>query len=515
VNEDLRLQQYLSAQADAISLTPADPAGAMRRGARRRNQRRGGVLAAVAVLGLVATSVAVYDSGDPSVNSLQASVRASSYDWATVAPASGLGYSNGLARLSDGTVYSLSTAPGTVVGPAANSQRLYRSGDDKEWTEVSLPDGVSPSALAASGDTLYAVGTAPAGGGTRNLVLASSTDGAGTWATVTLPDEIADLEARFPGKIDISAPIVAAHDGMHQVAAVTVTASLNPADLIEDLPADASWEITPGGIRVYAASDGDCAKEPDVRCARGPGASGMTGVDRGPLLSAHTWAELGVDPELQALIPGRAFLYASDDGQTFTRSSLPSDPGGWGGQLIATPDGYRYFVSTYRNDLSVTTAFASTDGHEWTSAGEMPGSHYGAGVLGGRPALALYGDMGGGTVIQVQQDDGTWLPLDLRSAVQAPDGGEVWVGTVAFGPLGLAADLSVVDDIDRPEQSRRFIVHSEDGTNLSLQELTPELGYPMGLSVSADAITVRTSDPDDRDSDTPPTQTLFIGTPAG
>ena len=59
----------------------------------------------------------------------------------------------------------------TTSGPPT----LYRSDDGAEWSQVGPPDGVRTSALAASGDTLYALGTAPAGGGTRDLVVATST----------------------------------------------------------------------------------------------------------------------------------------------------------------------------------------------------------------------------------------------------------------------------------------------------------------------------------------------------
>ena len=48
VNDD-RISRYLHQQAEGIALTPADPAGAMRRGTRRRTRRRAGLVGSVAV----------------------------------------------------------------------------------------------------------------------------------------------------------------------------------------------------------------------------------------------------------------------------------------------------------------------------------------------------------------------------------------------------------------------------------------------------------------------------------
>ena len=117
MNDDDRLSRYLSERAESITLTPADPAAVMRRGTTRRNRRRGAVLGAVAVLGVVATSVAVYDDGKDPVElaSQSAVVVPSPFEWSVAHPESGLGYSSSQVELANGAVYGLSTAPGPYV----------------------------------------------------------------------------------------------------------------------------------------------------------------------------------------------------------------------------------------------------------------------------------------------------------------------------------------------------------------------------------------------------------------
>ena len=253
MNDDDRLTQYLAEQASALTLSPADPAAAVRRGTRRRNRRRGAI-AGVAVLAVGAATFSVIDRGEPDTkvdSNLSSSVVASPLDWTVVTPEVGLGYSRATA-IVDGSVYSLSTAPGPYDGEGSFESHLYRSDDGAAWAEVSLPPGVRSSSLAAADGTLYAIGTAPAGGGGRDLVVSASTDGAATWSSVTLPADIAALEARHPGQIIISQPSVAAVDASHLVASIVVTA--NP-DVVALLPGvadpNAGWEISEGGVTVF------------------------------------------------------------------------------------------------------------------------------------------------------------------------------------------------------------------------------------------------------------------------
>lgn len=520
MTDDDRLDRYLADQASSITLSPADPAAAVRRGIRRRNRRRAGIVAMAAVA-VGASSFAVIDRDEPksTVDSglAAATVVASPLDWTVVAPPSGLGYSRSTA-LVDGALYSLSTAPGPYDEQGSFEPTLYRSDDGTGWVEVSLPSGMRPSSLAANGSTLYAIGTSPAGGGAgRDLVLSTSTDGAATWASITLPTEIAALEARHSGEIVISQPSVAATDASHLVASVVVTANPDVEALLPGVAdPSAGWEVTPDGVTVYemtpCPSTETCdARVPTTIVEGESGAVRMAG-DPEPMqpkvAATYTWDELGLDPELRALIGGRTYVYAADDGSSFEPATLPDEARGWGGHLLATEDGYRLFLGQPGRDTATTRILRSEDGHTWTEAGTLPGSPQSAGMLGGRPAVALYG-IDGGVDVLVNQPDGGWNPLDLLAAVGGADD-EHGVGEVTFGPLGVAATVWTEDT------PGGHIVHSLDGSAVSAIAVADHLDGAfsvMGVSVSADAILVRVDGPPDDDPSTPPTQQVLVGTP--
>ena len=522
MNDDDRLTRYLADQASALTLSPADPAAAVRRGNRRRNRRRGAI-AGVAAVAVGAASFSVIDRGEPDTkvdSSLSSAVVASPLDWTVVASEVGLGYSRATALL-DGSVYSLSTAPGPYNGESSFESRLYRSDDGAGWDEVTLPTGVRPSSLTAADGTLYAIGTAPAGGGGRDLVVAASTDGAASWSKVTLPADVAALEARHPGQIIISQPAVAATDASHLVATVVVTANPDVEALLPGIAdPNAGWEITPDGVTVYELAPCDSADAPE--CSVMPGApttivDGESGAvrqagDPEPMQpkvrDTYTWDELGLDPELRALIGGQTYVYASDDGTNFEPARLPDGATGWGGHVLATDDGYRLFVGQSGRDSATTQVLRSADGHTWVSAGSLPGSPQAAGLLGGRPAVALFG-FDGGVEVLIDRADGSWTPLDLIAAVDGADA-NAGIGEVAFGPLGVAATVWTDD-----YSSGGHIVHSIDGSTVSsiaVGDHIAEPGAVMGVSVSADAILVRVDSPNDDNSETVPTQQVLVGT---
>jgi hypothetical protein len=518
-----QLQRALVRQADAISLPAADPDAVVRRGSRRRARRRAAI-AGIAVLAIGAMSVSVVQRGDKDAtveSALAASVVASPFDWTVVSPESGLGYSASSAEL-DGAVYRLSTAPGPADPNAASvEQRLYRSDDGAEWAEVALPVGMKTSSLAASDGALYAVGTAPAGGGTRDLVVATSTDGAATWANVTLPADVADLEARFPGQVVIGSPQVAAQDATHLVASVVVTATPDVAALLPGVAdPEAGWSTSREGVTLFElvpCADGNDGCRVDstgraVPAAEANGATSTTAPDSGkpqPMMpqagASYTWDQLGVAPELQELISGRTYVYASDDGSTFTRVDLPAGSGGSGSNLLAAADGYRLFVGSQVGDVTSTRVLQSNDGHTWTDTGSLPGWPQTSGLLGGRPAVALFGDKS--LSLQVLQPGGTWVPLDLAQAVTSAVG----VGEIVFGPLGLAATVWTDDP------NAAYLVHSVDGSSLSVVALADYVDLDpigvLGIDVSADAITVRIGGPSDDDPSTLTPQQVLVGTP--
>lgn len=553
---DDRISRHLADQAGTLSLSPADPADIKRRGARRRHRRRGALVGTAAALAVLATSVAVVDRGDPDESVVlgngELAVTPSAFDWTLVQPETGLGYGRSIVQTADGAVYGLSTAPGadgTDDGDFAPA--LYRSGDGAEWEPVALPDGVNVSSLGSSGDTLYAIGTAPAANGGRTLVVAAG-DGGGDWSQTELPGELADLEARFPGRqISISEPTVAARDDDEVVATVVVTANPDVPALLPEGVDSTNWETTPEGVVVYELvpcenEAEDCfgvdprgveaeerraaAAELEAERPSGPSTSlvdpdgevttdtvrqagWLEGGEQPMRLqesTRYTWDELGLDPELQELVGGRTFVYSSHDGGPFERSAVPSELSGYGSQLIRVDDGYRLFLGSHAEGSSTTQVLRSSDGRTWADGGTVPGSPMSAGAIGGRAAVALFTD-DGSSVVRVEQAGGTWSNLDLASAVDTGDT-PVGVGEVAFGPLGMLAWAWT--DNGSPNGS---LVHTTDGTNVSVIDVSDHLdgGALLGLAVTADAFVARIGDGPDGDRSTPPTQRVLVGTPTG
>lgn len=537
MNDD-RISRYLSNQAEGITLAPADPDGAMRRGNRRRTRRRAGLLGGVAVVGVLATSVAVRDtSPDESIDLADAqNAIASTYEWSTTEPGSGLGYGGQVAQLSDGTVYSISTAPGPYREGDVYQSTLYSSDDGAEWAVASQPDGIRSADLAGGGETLYSVGTSPAGG----LVVSSSTDGAASWSSAALPGDVAALKERNGDRIVLGSPRVAAQDGSHVVATVVATTSTDPAlyghPEINEAGNPWTWDDT--GLHVYEVPDEECSSpitvvsddaesaDPvalagvDGRACRAMTANG--GPDLGDPVASYTFDQLGIDGELREHVGGRTYAYVSDDGASFAPATLPDAVAGLNNgfvaDVVATDDGYRMFIGNFDEASSTTTVLRSVDGHDWSVDATFDGSPGDVGTLGGRAALSVWASAGGSTV-RVQQPDGSWTSIDLVGAVSTPDGFSTYVGSVAFGPLGLAAVVGTSNDDPEGEPSYdEAIVHSTDGGTLQVVEVEPLVqtgGTIAGLVVTTDAIAARVISPDDGKAGTPASQKVLVGTPTG
>ena len=155
-------------------------------------------------------------------------------------------------------------------------------------------------------------------------------------------------------------------------------------------------------------------------------------------------------------------------------------------------------------------AWRSADGSTWAEAGQLPGWFRSAGVVRGRAAVFL--SEPSVDMIHVEQTDGSWLPVDVRQALEAPSG---FISSVAFGPLGWAAVAHPDVEPSSPPQ----IVHSVDGTSMSVVPLAdliaPELTGDAQVAVTADAVLVRVTVPSDDDEATPARQQVVVGTPRG
>lgn len=509
MNHD-RLTRALSANADAIELRPGDPVAVMRRGSARRNRRRAAIggLAAVAVAA-TSLSVASRERGNEvESDAATATVIESPFDWTVVTPQQGLGYSNH-SSVVDGVVYRLSTSPGPLVDDELSGPALYRSSDGIEWTEVPMPGGVAPVSLAGGDGVLYAVGTAPTGG----LAVAASTDGAASWSQLELPSGLADLAAEFPGEIYFSAPRVAALSASNVVA--SVEASFIP-DLGSRLPGvfdpDVGATTSKEGVTLFRKVPCDEGM-PDRGCATSeqPSAGSNPTSDVADPFgwgegANYTWEQLGLDARLADLVGGRTFAFASSDGASFEAiEGLPPLSSGWASHLLVADRGYTLITGGNGNG---TTVLKSPDGRSWTTSAELPGAVDSAGLLGGRVAIARFADTedSGGTVIEIEQSDGSFAPFDLG----ASGGDEVHLDEVSFGPLGVAA-------LGGDEEGHPMLFHSADGVTTSAlridDHLDGDFNGTIGVDVTSDAITVRISSRAAEDPSMVPPQQVLVGTP--
>jgi hypothetical protein len=514
-NDDQRLARYLAGRATTIDLPPGDPSSLVARASARRRRRRtvGSGLAAIA---LVAAAVSVQqlgsddDGGSQVASEANAVVAATPLQWTTVVPNVGLAWSNSTAVTDDGTQFGLSTAPGRYQPDSPGQpQTLYRSTDGVEWSTVALPDDLWPSQIASSGNDLYAVGTSPAAGGGRDLVLAKSAAG-GEWSTTSLPLDLAALDAQHPqlgvGSIDVSVGA----NGV--VASVTLSAYPDPAPYLPAGTAVGGYSWTATGLDVYGVPEGCETNAEGVRECRDEPAR------KQPVIAAsYTFDELGVDAALRSLIAGELHVFTSTDGATFEEAPLPEEAHGTA-SLVSTDAGFVLFATTWNDGTSHITTLRSADARSWTVVDSPPlqGWLVSTGTVDGRAALVVQTDANGASVV-VEHADGTWSTIDLSAAIASlvPDAGtQFGVSAADVGPLGIGVTLSAYDDTATglPQQ---FVAYSPDGSSLAIQPLAdlPDspVGYAGSVRVSADAVTVVFSDADPNDAT--PRSTLLVGTP--
>jgi hypothetical protein len=517
-SDDQRYARYLTARAVTIELPPGDPSSLVARAAARRRRRRA-VGSSLAAIALVAGAVTVQqiggnDNGGGEVASQADAVTAAEpLRWSAVVPNVGFAWSNSTAVTDDGTQFGLSTAPGRYdPDEPGKAQTLYRSADGVEWSTVELPADLWPSQLAASGNDLYAVGTSPAAGGGRSVVVARSAAG-GAWDTISLPLDLAALDAQYPGLGVHGLDVAVGADGI--VASLVVQAYVDAAPY---LPADiegAGWNWTATGLEVYGPPEGCEPRSPDVDC----GDEGPVPMPRkeGAVIASYTFAELGIGSELQSLIAGQLHVFASSNGATFDEVALPDEARGQG-SVVATDDGFVLFASDDTSGGNIVTTLHSGDGRSWTvdGAAGIDGWLSTTGTIGGRAAAVVQSQNDGGAVLRTRQPDGSWSTLDLDAAVTElgqPDGLHLSVTTADIGPLGAAAVVSTYDGVTG-EIDQHFVVYSPDGRSISIQPLAAlpaaPAGYPGAVRVSADAVTIVFGDANDDDGVS--SSTLLVGT---
>ena len=555
---DERLERYLHDRSATIELPHAGVEAITRRARRHRRRRTAacGGVAAVLLAGGVAVAL-VRPAPDEEVGSLGAAVVDSPLEWSVVPVRTGIGW--GSSAISDGeAVYSLSTAPGPESeGTFGEPRRLYRSDDGTDWEVVDLPEGLHASGVAGTDGSIYAVGTAAAGGEAAGVELAVSGDGGVGWDTRTVPVDLEALAEGFPGRVRAVDAEVAV-SGATTVVAVAIAGTVDPAAL---LPADADpdlWYQQVGGLArptgVCASTDPGASttapvtttappttapsttapsgEAPPAAAGVDPSGRGAEGCADGAVdMEMLTWAELGLTPEQAALAEGQThLLVGGPDGAVepvevierttyadATTSSLVAGDGGWWllEDQVSARDEAGFDVST---DI---VAWSSPDGRSWTMetlAADQ--ATLAAGVVDGRPVVVGIDQTPGEeqrVVVHRVEGPGSATATDLNELLDVPAG--AGVAGYAVGPLGVAV---VLDDGIRGAEPARFeVVTSLDGLQWSRQPLpAPEPGTRdavNGITVTPDAIKVRLNVRDEADlsGGAPAAQRLFVGTPAG
>jgi hypothetical protein len=545
---DERLERYLHDRSATIELPHAGVEAITRRARRHRRRRTaacGGVAAALLVGGVAVALV--QPAPDEEVGSRGAAVVDSPLEWSVVPVRTGIGWAS--SAISDGeAVYSLSTAPGPEAeGTAGEPRRLYRSDDGTDWELVDLPEGLSASGVAGLDGSVYAVGTAAAGGEVTGVELAVSGDGGAGWDTSAVPLDLGALAEGFPGRVRAVDAEVAVSGGT-TVVVVSIVGSVDPAVVLPDEPADTWYQQTGGLARVGepcvsqapdpeapvpASTEPPTTAPPAPAETLAPDASGRALAaceDDAPEPEVRTWAELGLTPEQAALAEGQTHLFtAAPDGALepveVVGGASFADP--TSSRLLAADDGWWLMEDEYRGQMpsepmeivTDVVALHSADGRTWTPAPVAEEQMTLAmGVVAGRPVIVTMDSTMGPQTVSVHRIEagGAVTTIGLNELVGLPAGTAVFGSEV--GPLGVAV---VVGTSMGGTDTEMEVLTSLDGLQFSRQEVPdPDPGTKEtvnGVTITPDAVKVRLSvrDADDQSGGPPAAQRLFVGTPAG
>jgi hypothetical protein len=531
MNHDEHFERYFRGQPSNGDHDITPVATIMARGRRRRRRAmaaRGGLLAGiVAVAGVTITQQVRHDPPTPVAS---AATGRTDLDWHSVAvdPAKGLGWSLSGPVNAVGATYDLSTAPGAAPsdGLTPQTRALYRSTDGTTWDRATLPDGLRPAALVGTPDRLYAVGTAPAGGSVG--VNVASTDGGSDWSVQDLPLDLAARRAASGLDVQVQNTELAVHGDVRVVTVSLLAAGFDPMSLV-----GGAADVDDRSF-AFATNDGVVVVEP---CPTSDPASGAP-VSSQPIdvtdptaatakadnqgcdpsaqpRTTHTWAQLGVsDAKRQAILGSTVVFRAEGDG-AFREVQVTN---GAAPRLVAADDGFWLVenagvrTASFGASPGEIVAWHAADGATWNRL-SVPGlAGYDIagrpGVVGGRAAFSLYATDGAARAVAwIAGADGGRV-VDLSA--QVPGRG---VGEVAFGPLGMAA----VTMSGSPEVTPRYeVLYSPDLEHFGTEPVEPAYGSsPQSVSVTADAVTVRSTDRRETgdDPEKPGTPLVFVGTP--
>jgi hypothetical protein len=529
------ISRELQAAASRIGVPPGEPGTVMRAGRVRQRRHHAAVAGAAFVTGaaLVTGVLAakthdpartkVEFGSDPTGSSLPAAPE--KLTWRTAPATNGFDFVTAMSAGS-GALYAVSTAPGIVTSGNARPF-LYRSGDGANWTPLpGAGAAASVADVAASGNSLYTVGTGTATAAVGGAVTVSASGDAGSsFSHVELP---LDLSVKNPAvTVQSVQPKIAAGPG-GVVVAVAASFLLNPAEVDPSAGSATAWTTSPAGVELLgpenqsACGPGQALQPQKFGPAAGafspvttpPSATASPAVrsvtcfgsddrpvrtipaaDAYPVAATLSWAQLGMSAQAAAAMQGQPFVFFSADGSHFREVASPALLD-YGMALAAGPSGFALVTEAGVSE--------SPDGQSWSAPLPYPDSvetTYGAGFVNGNLVV-----IAGGQSSQAALDlvDGTWQTTPLPATPFS----------VAFGPLGVAAvGTSGGQAGSNPAWQAMF---SPDGRNWTSQPLEALTGVAVSQAVVAvtSAAVVVTVTRQPADATKPAAQLALIGTPA-
>ncbi|HWE55751.1 MAG TPA: hypothetical protein VG435_09570 [Acidimicrobiales bacterium] len=474
---DRHLYDLIRDRAGRIDIPGGDLDSVSAQGrSRRRRARVTASVVAAAVAGS-ATGIVVTSIGgshhptrvvDPATSG--SATPAAQLNWHQQSATDGLLMEYQLTAPTGGAQYAVSTAPGATPTSGPPAQALYRSTNGADWQAVPAPSNLSVADLAASGNSIYDVGTGPATSGSPAAGVAVSTDGGASWTDAPLPVSMTAPDGALT--VDDQVLRVAAGPG-GVVVGVGAAADLDLSRVVAGATSQTAWAPTVQGIDILGAARGDvcpagssssgpatpyttgsgltaaqqaqarrklAASPTTVAGAHAPGGevssvscvgSDGTVVSSVPpaqayqVTSSYTWAQLGISDDAALALQGDAIFFHSSDGHTFTR--VDSQPGLQSDGLTLIADG-RGFAAASSTNPDQSVVYQSADGLSWTPTSLLPSAVswvQNLGVVGGN--LTAVGSVGTGSQV-FQLVGGQWVKTAQSDSS----------ASASFGPLGLA-----------------------------------------------------------------------------
>ncbi len=504
-----RVRQELAAEARQFESFDPGVEVVMERGAarRRRNTSIMVGVAAVAVLGTAVTAVSFIKQhqrsdrapATPTGTRLESSPDqglllfdlpaategATGITWDATTPTNTLsGYGSYRDVTHNGaSVYALGTAP--TINGAPTKQQVFRTSDGVEFQASGAPlDDRWVTTLSGDSDaSLYALGTAPAGGSFQ-YVGSTSSDGGTTWTDQPLPVDVGSITEQLGTNARFLPPTLAAANGVAVALLTPAQYNFPGAPVIVPAGVDAPYggDVTDEGYAIYGEPDEAALKDacpagskltqdPKGIIAGGAvattilvGPGGIPGATwfcldpsgnismlpaeatRGAVTKVIPFDQLGLSADSILTLQGRPRVFVSTDGGEWVEAVLPGGASGVTDgagttQLIWTGDSFAMLLVTAQGPR----LWMSPDGTSWTE-GVLPAIDSPAIVSLPDHTLLLAGTLGLQHVAYTSSDGTTWDGVALDPLLQLDPAWRIVETRVVSGPVGAAVLLTARRD---------------------------------------------------------------------